>query len=97
MTARIVAVLIALMILVGAVFAPTDWLSEVTWLTYLIACIAWEMVGVLAERSWRQEPLTRIYRDRLMRLSKAGWFFRAAFLALFLWWILHWLVPMSGF
>lgn len=93
MAARVVAVLIALMILVGALFAPTDWLSEITWLTYLVACVTWEMIGVFGEKRLRQEPLTRIYRDRLMRLNKWGYFFRVAFLFLFVWWLAHWLLP----
>jgi O-antigen/teichoic acid export membrane protein len=93
---RAIAVALAVVFLVVALFAPTDWLSEGVWAALLVACIAWELVGVLREKEWRQEPLTRIYRDRLMRLDKTGWFFRSAFLALFVWWLLHWLVPSSG-
>lgn len=73
--------------------APAEWVSESVWAGLLVGCVAWELVGVFSERSWRQEPLTRIYRDRLMRLERWGYLFRVAFLFLFSWWMVHWIVP----
>ena len=91
--ARLIAVALGIVILLAALFAPEEWLSEAVWASYIFGAIVWEMVGVLFEKRWRQEPLTRIYRDRLMRLDKVGVVFRLAWFFLFCWWIAHWIVP----
>jgi hypothetical protein len=87
---RAIAVALSALLLAVALFAPTDWLSEGVWAALLVACIVWELYGVFTEKRSRQEPLTHIYRDKLMSLDKWGWIFRSAFVALFVWWLLHW-------
>ncbi len=71
-----------------------DWLSEIVWGVWFSIGIAWEMVGVFKEKEWKQEPLTRIVRDRLMR-SELGIVFRLIFIAFMGWLLLHWLLPLD--
>jgi len=77
---------------VAVALAPASWVSELVWATLFVGCVVWELIGVYFEFRWRQEPLTRLYADRLMRMSKLGWVFRVAWLALFSWWMVHWIV-----
>lgn len=72
----------------------TNWLSEIVWSVWAAVGVAWEMVGVFGEKKWRQEPLTRIVRDRLMR-SKLGIIFRLIFIAFMGWLFLHWMLPLD--
>lgn len=71
-------------------------LSEIIWVVWILTGLAWEITTVLMEkRDRRFEPLTRVYRDRLMRNHKAGIIFRLIFLSFWGWLALHWLVPLE--
>ena len=92
--ARVVLVLYGLCFAAVAL-APAQWVSELVWATLFVGTVGWELVGVYREKQWRQEPLTHLYADRLMRrgvLHVPGWVFRVSWLALFSWWIVHWVV-----
>lgn len=94
--ARVALAVYGLLFLLAALAVPVGWISEYVWATLFVGCVCWEGVGVFGERRWRQEPLTRLYRDRLMRrgaLGVPGYLFRVGFLLLFAWWMVHWIVP----
>jgi hypothetical protein len=80
---------------VAEAFLPAAVVSEAVWVTLFLGTLIWEFVGVKKERDWGQEPLTHLYADRLMRrgvLGLPGFVFRVAWLSLFSWWIVHWVV-----
>lgn len=69
-----------------------EWLSEIVWAIWIAFGAVWEIVTVwLEKRDRRFEPLTRVYRDKLMRIGKVGWIFRLAWFFLFCWWMVHWI------
>ena len=71
-----------------------SWLSEIVWLCWGLFGLGWELFTAKWEQRYRQEPLTRIVRDRLFR-SKVGIVFRLACIAFWGWLALHWLVPLN--
>ena len=71
-----------------------NWLSEIVWATLFVLALGWEIFTVATEKKYRHEPLTRVYRDKLMR-SKFGIVFRLIFIAFMGWLLLHWLLPLE--
>lgn len=71
-------------------WALASWLF---WAVWIVAGVAFELLGVFREKQLGVLPLTRIVRDRLARHF---WPLKIALTAFLAWLVLHFLVPLYG-
>lgn len=64
--------------------------SLLFWTTWIAAGAIYEVFAVLAEKKTGDQPLTRIFRDRLMRIPLWGKLIQFGVMGFLGWWFIHW-------
>lgn len=68
--------------------------SLIFWLTWIVAGGLYELFAVLEEKKTGDQPLTRVFRDRLMRIPRWGKLIQFAVMGFLGWWFIHWAVNL---
>lgn len=69
--------------------------SLIFWLSWILVGAAYEVYAVLMEKRTGDQPLTRVFRDRLMRIPRWGKLIQFAVMGFLGWWFIHWAVGGS--
>lgn len=64
--------------------------SLLFWLSWIVLGAAYELWAVLEEKRTGDQPLTRVMRDRLMRIPVWGKLIQMVVMAFLGWWFIHW-------
>ena len=71
-----------------------EWRSLAFWLSWAFVGAAYEVWAVLMERRTGDQPLTRVVRDRLMRIPTWGKIIQFVVMGFLAWWLVHWTVNL---
>ena len=66
--------------------------SALFWSTWVVIGALYELWAVLMERRTGDQPLTRVVRDRLMRIPRWGKILQLIVMGFLGWWFIHWAV-----
>lgn len=64
--------------------------SLLFWLSWILIGALYEVFAVFMERRTGDQPLTRVVRDKLMRIPTWGKLIQFGVMAFLGWWFLHW-------
>jgi len=66
--------------------------SLIFWLTWVVVGAIYELFAVLSEKKTGDQPLTRVFRDKLMRIPVWGKLIQFTVMGFLGWWFVHWAV-----
>lgn len=64
--------------------------SLIFWLTWVVIGALYEVFSVLMEKRTGDQPMTRVFRDRLMRIPIWGKLIQFSVMGFLAWWLVHW-------
>jgi hypothetical protein len=69
--------------------------SLIFWLSWIIVGGIYELFAVIGEKKTGDQPLTRVFRDRLMQIPRWGKVIQIVVMGFLGWWFLHWAAGLS--